>query len=268
MKGCELCGNAARMYCEADQASLCWGCDEKVHCANFLVARHSRSLLCHVCQSPTTWNASGPKLTLTVSVCDGCVESHRRPICNGEDEAVVLSDDGGHDDDDEDEGDYSFGEYEDEDEDEDEGEDEDENEDGEGENQVVPWSSTSSEPPPPPASSSGSEEDEEEPSTAISTLKRTREHTDLDSDDEIGCSSSIMASGALASEEASYSGSTRATKQRRIADANKPERLPEESRSTAIISSLRRLQNDRIVDDDDAAATVLGICKLSRDHSR
>lgn len=86
--------------------------------------------------------------------------------------------------------------------------------------------------------------------------------------DEIGCSSSTMASGALASEGASYSGSTRATKQRRIADANKPERHREESRSTAIISSLRRLQNDRIVDDDDAAAAVLGICKLSRDHSR
>lgn len=181
MKGCELCGNAARMYCEADQASLCCGCDEKVHCANFLVARHSRSLLCHVCQSPTSWNASGPKLTLTVSVCDGCVESQRRPICDGEDEAVVLSDDGGHDDD-EDEGDYSVAEYEDEDEGEDD--DDDEDEDGEGENQVVPLSCTSSEPLPPPASSSGSEEgeDEDELSTACSTLKRTREHTDLDSD--------------------------------------------------------------------------------------
>jgi hypothetical protein len=85
---------------------------------------------------------------------------------------------------------------------------------------------------------------------------------------EIGCSSVRMASGALASEEASSSGSTRATKQRRLADAIQPEGAREESRSTAIISTLRRLQTDKIVNGDDAAATVLGICKLSRDHSR
>ncbi|KAK6134873.1 hypothetical protein DH2020_031357 [Rehmannia glutinosa] len=63
----------ARIYCESDQASLCWDCDAKVHSANFLVARHSRNLLCHVCQSATPWSASGSKLGPTVSVCRKCV---------------------------------------------------------------------------------------------------------------------------------------------------------------------------------------------------
>ncbi|KAH6786452.1 B-box type zinc finger family protein [Perilla frutescens var. hirtella] len=71
-KGCELCSNPARMFCDSDQASLCWDCDEKVHAANFLVAKHSRTLLCHVCHSPTPWKAAGPKLGPTVSVCHAC----------------------------------------------------------------------------------------------------------------------------------------------------------------------------------------------------
>ncbi|KAE9458159.1 hypothetical protein C3L33_09938, partial [Rhododendron williamsianum] len=41
MKWCELCSNPARIYCEADGARLCSNCDDKVHSANFLVAKHS-----------------------------------------------------------------------------------------------------------------------------------------------------------------------------------------------------------------------------------
>ncbi|GMN61241.1 hypothetical protein TIFTF001_030332 [Ficus carica] len=67
MKYCELCKGLARTYCESDQASLCWNCDVKVHGANFLVARHSRTVLCHACQSPTPWKASGAELGVTVS---------------------------------------------------------------------------------------------------------------------------------------------------------------------------------------------------------
>ncbi|KAL6205625.1 hypothetical protein ACLB2K_022882 [Fragaria x ananassa] len=73
MKACELCGVRARMYCEADRASLCWDCDGKVHGANFLVAKHPRVLLCHVCQLKTPWTSCGAKLTPTVSVCESCV---------------------------------------------------------------------------------------------------------------------------------------------------------------------------------------------------
>lgn len=77
MKECELCELSARMYCESDEASLCWDCDAKVHSANFLVARHCRSLLCQICQSVTAWRASGAKPGPTVSVCDRCVGGSR-----------------------------------------------------------------------------------------------------------------------------------------------------------------------------------------------
>ncbi|KAI7729480.1 hypothetical protein M8C21_026385 [Ambrosia artemisiifolia] len=73
MKRCELCKSTARIYCESDRASLCWTCDTKVHSANFLVAKHARSLLCRVCQSPTHWSASGDRLCRsTASVCENC----------------------------------------------------------------------------------------------------------------------------------------------------------------------------------------------------
>ena len=147
-KYCELCKGLARTYCESDQASLCWNCDVKVHGANFLVARHSRSVLCHACQSPTPWKASGAELGVTVSICESCVVGAR-----GEDEGEDESQGGNDDDfeDDEEEVDESE-----EEEDEVTGDDED------GDNQVVPWSATSSTtmrtPPPQAASSSSSEE--------------------------------------------------------------------------------------------------------------
>lgn len=141
MKKCELCKSQARIYCESDQASLCWTCDARVHSANFLVARHSRSILCHLCRNPTPWTASGEKLGRTVSICERCVCAHRD----------------NHDDDEEEEIDTD-GEYEEEeeiDDDDDDGRIEVENNE-EGDNQVVPWSSSKS--PPPAASSSISEE--------------------------------------------------------------------------------------------------------------
>ncbi|KAF4386940.1 hypothetical protein F8388_006895 [Cannabis sativa] len=66
-KKCELCDSPAKMYCDSDRASLCWDCDARVHSANFLVAKHMRTLLCRVCQSLTPWSGSGPKLSPTVS---------------------------------------------------------------------------------------------------------------------------------------------------------------------------------------------------------
>ncbi|KAJ0018745.1 hypothetical protein Pint_10795 [Pistacia integerrima] len=139
MKKCELCESPAKICCESDQASLCWDCDTKVHGANFLVAKHSRTLLCHLCQSPTPWNGSGPKLGPTISVCNFCVgdsghmEKGKNWELKGNDEANL---DGKDDDDDEDE----------DDEDDNMGDEDDDDQD----NQVVPWSST----PPPPVSSS------------------------------------------------------------------------------------------------------------------
>ncbi|XP_020232400.1 B-box domain protein 31-like isoform X2 [Cajanus cajan] len=69
---CELCKAPARIFCDSDQATLCWSCDAKVHTANFLVARHSRTLLCRTCLSPTPWNASGATLPSAATLCHLC----------------------------------------------------------------------------------------------------------------------------------------------------------------------------------------------------
>ncbi|KAK9936215.1 hypothetical protein M0R45_013067 [Rubus argutus] len=177
MRRCELCDSVAKMYCESDQASLCWDCDIKVHGANFLVAKHSRTLLCHVCQSLTPWNASGPKLGPTVSVCLNCVNTSNKEsrIEEGEEEEEEEGDDSGGGDDEEEEN--SIGEHDDHEEENSIGEDDDHDDGGGGgdggdndaddnggggndddeENQVVPWSSSFS---PPPGSSSLSDEEE------------------------------------------------------------------------------------------------------------
>lgn len=144
---CELCSNLAKIFCESDQANLCYECDSKIHGANFLVAKHSRTLLCHVCQSPTLWTGSGPKFGPTLSVCPACLTSNRaiarhRDVKNGDnhedEDRDDDKDDGGgssneDDDDDDDDGDNGS------EEDESDNGDDDEHEDDE-ENQVVPWS--------------------------------------------------------------------------------------------------------------------------------
>ncbi|KAF8022357.1 hypothetical protein BT93_F0017 [Corymbia citriodora subsp. variegata] len=159
-KTCALCKVPARTFCESDQATLCWDCDAKVHGANFLVARHSRTLLCHACQAPTPWKASGARLGHTVSVCDACVTGARgrrgaggggggngdlhEDDAEDEDEDADEDEGGGGGDGDDDEGGGG------------DGSDRDGGGDEDGDNQVVPWSATT--PPPPAASSSSSDE--------------------------------------------------------------------------------------------------------------
>ncbi|KAL9289887.1 hypothetical protein ACSQ67_024352 [Phaseolus vulgaris] len=132
------------MLCDSDQAKLCWDCDEKVHSANFLVAKHSRVLLCRLCHSPTPWTASGTKLTPTVSFCHRCIlRRHTRLnhlVNTDQRHRDSVNDDEEHDFDhvlDYDNSDYIEEEGEEED------DDEEEDEDEEGENQVVPMSSGS-----------------------------------------------------------------------------------------------------------------------------
>ncbi|KAL3509568.1 hypothetical protein ACH5RR_028969 [Cinchona calisaya] len=145
---CELCNGLAKLHCESDQASLCWSCDFKVHSANFLVARHSRTLLCRVCQSPTPWTATGTKLCPTVSACRNCLRNYGEKI-----EIQIESD------------------SEELEEEEDDAVDGDEEEDEEDEdNQVVPWSPTT--PPPPASSSSNSNEGYDSSSSSSSSSRR------------------------------------------------------------------------------------------------
>ncbi|KAJ9153658.1 hypothetical protein P3X46_027076 [Hevea brasiliensis] len=271
MKGCELCGGTARMYCESDQASLCWDCDEKVHCANFLVAKHCRTLLCQVCQSPTPWKASGPKLGPTVSICESCFSLH-----NGKKGEVGVDRDeshGGNEQEDEfldDSDDYD----DEDDEQDDEEEDEEEEEDEDGENQVVPWSVTS--PSPPAASSSSSEEEISSRflGASAAALKRMRENSaDIDSDDENGCSSCHTGRGRLSNDEGDSMASYRPLKQARTSGGGVGGEVEDdpgqaESRSTAIIDSLNRLQSDTVSNRESTSATILAISRLSGDHSR
>ncbi|KAK8497222.1 hypothetical protein V6N13_134181 [Hibiscus sabdariffa] len=216
MKKCELCGKLARMHCESDEANLCWDCDLKVHGANFLVAKHSRTLLCHVCQNPTPWLASGRNLGSAVTVCVSCVG-------NTNNEPQVLaeeSSEGGYGEEEEDE-DYDDEAVEEEEEEEDEDEEVED-----AENQVVPWSGDSSSlsMSKPVASLERSSE-----GAAVSGgfgLKRMRENQSFCSDDEIGCSSSLVGSGGSSNGgEASSMGSSRLLlKQPRLGESNQTAR--------------------------------------------
>lgn len=82
MKKCELCKSVARLYCDSDEAILCWDCDSRVHAANFLAAKHSRTLLCNTCQAPTSWTGSGSKLGPAISACEACVDRRFRVVDN------------------------------------------------------------------------------------------------------------------------------------------------------------------------------------------
>ncbi|KAL6658927.1 hypothetical protein ACP70R_002967 [Stipagrostis hirtigluma subsp. patula] len=147
---CELCGAAARVYCGADEATLCWGCDAQVHGANFLVARHARALLCRGCSRPTPWRAAGPRLGPTASLCDLCVRrggglGGGAGAVGGAGGDVEMAGEGdGREDEEEEEDDEVVVE------------EEDEEEEGEGENQVVPWAEEAGATPPPVASSTSS----------------------------------------------------------------------------------------------------------------
>ncbi|KAK3018672.1 hypothetical protein RJ639_002814 [Escallonia herrerae] len=248
MKRCELCKSPARIYCESDAASLCWGCDGKVHSANFLVARHARTLLCHVCQAPTAWSAAGQKLGRTVSVCERCV-SVRGGIKNGvADVESQGGNDGGID---------SDGDYEEEEDEDDDGDefDVDEEED-DGENQVVPWSSTT--PPPPAESSSSSEESSSSLCNGDEDVssKRMRENVaDLSYDDDPGCSSYLRKNRTPPPTAATRSSgepdtvdslTVRPSKMRRIeaTESTRAQHTAAGSRSLGIAESLQRLHRE------------------------
>ncbi|CAA7025275.1 unnamed protein product [Microthlaspi erraticum] len=231
-KKCDLCDGVARMYCESDQASLCWDCDGKVHGANFLVAKHTRCLLCSACQSLTPWKASGLRVGPTFSVCESCV-ALKNAAGGGGGGGVstnrILSEDPGQEingfDQEEDQlrehdGDSaeSYDDDEDEDEDEeysDEDEDEDEVDDEEADNQVVPWSAAAQLPPMMSESSSNG-------GGGDLVAKRTRDFSD---EDEIGCSSA---------QESNYSRPLK-----------RPSRDAHAFGSPAVINSIVRLAEER-----------------------
>ncbi|KAK4274510.1 hypothetical protein QN277_017718 [Acacia crassicarpa] len=75
-KLCDSCKSAtANLFCRADSAFLCLGCDSKVHAANKLASRHARVWVCEVCeQAPAhvTCKADAAALCIT---CDRDIHS-------------------------------------------------------------------------------------------------------------------------------------------------------------------------------------------------
>ncbi|KAK6267872.1 hypothetical protein QUC31_012032 [Theobroma cacao] len=75
-KLCDLCQEEAFVYCLADAAFLCWQCDDKVHQANFLVARHLRNILCTNCKSSfcqkPIWGPPSHLMFQTTHLCKPC----------------------------------------------------------------------------------------------------------------------------------------------------------------------------------------------------
>ncbi|KAJ8543485.1 hypothetical protein K7X08_006008 [Anisodus acutangulus] len=237
MKLCELCKGLARMYCESDNASLCWDCDAKVHSANFLAARHSRSLLCQVCQSPTAWSASGAKVGKTVSVCDRCVDGYDRRDEVEESESVNYEGSTGTEDE---EIDY---------------EEEIDSEDL----QVVPWSST---PPPPPASSSSSE-DSSNVRRNISSKRMRETDADLHSDDDSGnpsCCRKLHTSPSVEADGGDESTADIDSFSTRMRGPAKIQRT-EADRLTAVIEFIRRNNRRRM----SSSAAIGEQCRLNED---
>ncbi|XP_004507021.1 B-box zinc finger protein 32 [Cicer arietinum] len=72
-KTCELCNQQASLYCPSDSAFLCRNCDDAVHAANLLVARHHRQLICSKCNGFTGIHISGTELRRLPSTCQSCL---------------------------------------------------------------------------------------------------------------------------------------------------------------------------------------------------
>eukprot|EP00197_Chlamydomonas_leiostraca_P002010 CAMPEP_0202857206 /NCGR_PEP_ID=MMETSP1391-20130828/235_1 /ASSEMBLY_ACC=CAM_ASM_000867 /TAXON_ID=1034604 /ORGANISM="Chlamydomonas leiostraca, Strain SAG 11-49" /LENGTH=394 /DNA_ID=CAMNT_0049535985 /DNA_START=78 /DNA_END=1262 /DNA_ORIENTATION=- len=66
---CVVCAATANVYCQADKAFLCSGCDKTIHTANVLASRHCRVPVCELCKrSASTVYCH----TDAASLCDVC----------------------------------------------------------------------------------------------------------------------------------------------------------------------------------------------------
>ncbi|KAL0865779.1 hypothetical protein Bca101_044897 [Brassica carinata] len=78
---CDVCDKEeASVFCTADEASLCGGCDHQVHHANKLASKHPRFSLLY----PSSSNNSSP-------VCDICQEKKALLFCQ-QDRAILCKD--------------------------------------------------------------------------------------------------------------------------------------------------------------------------------
>ncbi|KAA8547854.1 hypothetical protein F0562_004283 [Nyssa sinensis] len=86
---CDICRSAAcTVYCRADSAYLCTGCDARIHAANRVASRHERVWVCEACErAPAAFLCRADAASLCTT-CDADVHSanplarrhHRVPI--------------------------------------------------------------------------------------------------------------------------------------------------------------------------------------------
>jgi hypothetical protein len=96
---CDVCDNVeATVFCCADEAALCDGCDHRVHHANKLASKHSRfslvhpsfkeSPLCDICQVLPARSFTCFSLTMIVEVIKYSLRGY---FSSGEESPSVLS---------------------------------------------------------------------------------------------------------------------------------------------------------------------------------
>ncbi|KAG2713931.1 hypothetical protein I3760_03G002300 [Carya illinoinensis] len=86
---CDTCRSAAcTVYCRADSAYLCTGCDARIHAANLVASRHERVWVCEACErAPAAFICKADAASLCTA-CDADIHSanplagrhHRVPI--------------------------------------------------------------------------------------------------------------------------------------------------------------------------------------------
>lgn len=86
---CDTCRSAAcTVYCRADSAYLCTGCDARIHAANKVASRHERVWVCEACErAPAAFLCKADAASLCTT-CDSDIHSanplarrhHRVPI--------------------------------------------------------------------------------------------------------------------------------------------------------------------------------------------
>lgn len=70
---CDVCERAAAVVvCCADEAALCWSCDEKIHAANKLARKHQRVPLLFASSN----SAAASNSSLQIPTCDICQVCH------------------------------------------------------------------------------------------------------------------------------------------------------------------------------------------------
>lgn len=88
-RACDTCRSAAcTVYCKADSAYLCSGCDSRIHAANKVASRHERVWICESCEkAPAAFLCKADAASLCAT-CDSDIHSanplarrhHRVPI--------------------------------------------------------------------------------------------------------------------------------------------------------------------------------------------